>query len=516
MPNDTYVGQQWAIKNTGNNIPGGYNGVAGCDMDVDSAWNITLGSDKVIVSFLDSGVDTLHEDLADNLVLGYNFYNNNPNVFDDLGHGTAVAGIIAAVGNNNKGISGIAPLSKIMPIKIFNSAQIVDTIAIKNGITYSWKHGQSISSNSWAVPFKSSIYQAISDGVDSGRNGKGTIFIFGTANSNNDTISFPSNHPDVIAVGGITPLNTRKSETSNYGTGYPGSNYGAGLHVMAPSVAIYTTDVTGSGGYDLTRYFNNFRGTSSACPNVAGVVALMLAVDSTMRWDTVRSIICRTAEKVGGYNYNQLGPLSNLGYTWNPEMGYGKVNAYYALKEVIKRRNIYVKVIPEGFYSTGTDKLNTKDTVRAYLRNNTSPYTIIDSATTLLDSITFIATFNFNVPDNSYYLVVKHRNSIETWSADPINIASVYSNYSFISDASQAYGDNLVQVDNSPLYGIYSGDINQDGSINNNDVIVAHNDATNFVTGYINSDVTGDKIVDMPDIITTFSNSLNFVSIKNP
>lgn len=511
MPNDTYVGMQWAVKNTGNNIPGGYQGVPDCDMDVDSAWQITLGSDKVLISLVDSGVDTLHEDLVGNLVPGYNFLNNNTNVFDVFGHGTPAAGIIGGIGNNNKGISGISPICKIMPIKITDSQHgtgVTDQI-ITDAIAYSWQRGQWISVMEFAWSPISAANQTIIDGVTYGRNGKGTVFVTGTGNNNNDSIAWPSSNPCVISVGGITPCNTRKFPNTTCGGMGWGSCYGEGIDVVAPCIRIYATDITGSAGQDTGKYTGHYWGTSAAMPNVAGVVALMFAVDSTLRWDSVRAILCRTAEKVGAYNYNQLGPLPQLGYTWNPEMGYGKVNAYYALKEVVAGLNkLTIELIPQGFYNN--EKLNMRDTVKVYLKSAAAPYAILDSAKSIIDSNTFKAKLIFTQQKPvSYYITLKHRNSIETWS----KINSDNSFYSFTSDQSQAYGDNLVEVDDSPLlYGIYSGDVNNDGTIDLDDINIIQNDSHNFVTGYVNTDVTGDKVVDFDDVLLAYYNSNNFIS----
>ncbi|MGH2575554.1 MAG: S8 family serine peptidase, partial [Ignavibacteria bacterium] len=119
IPNDTFFTMQWALRNTGNNIPGGITGTVDCDMDLDSAWDLTLGSSAVKIAISDTGVDTLHEDLEGNMVVGsgYDFWNNDPWAWDDHNHGTACAGIVAALGNNVIGVSGVAPNCKLIPVK---------------------------------------------------------------------------------------------------------------------------------------------------------------------------------------------------------------------------------------------------------------------------------------------------------------------------------------------------------------------------------------------------------------
>jgi len=150
-PNDVFFPRQWSIRNTGNNIPEGIAGTAGCDMRVDSAWNITTGISQCVVGMVDSGIDTTHEDIKANILnsLGYDFINGHALQTDDMNHGTCTGGIVAAVGNNSIGISGIAPNVKLIGIKIFNAAGSTTTTALTNGLIYSWQQGEWISSNSW-------------------------------------------------------------------------------------------------------------------------------------------------------------------------------------------------------------------------------------------------------------------------------------------------------------------------------------------------------------------------------
>ncbi|MFI5144298.1 MAG: S8 family serine peptidase [Ignavibacteria bacterium] len=334
-PNDQYYPMQWSIKNTGTNIPGTGTGTAGCDMRVDSAWNISLGRSQCKVSMVDTGIDTTHEDLMANLTTGYDFINNHAGYYDDYNHGTCTAGIVAAVGNNTIGISGIAPNCKLIGVKIFNSAGSTNSTAITNGLMYSWQQGGWVSSNSWGggTPV-SAADQTIQDGTTTGRSGKGTVFCFASGN-NNGVLTWPSTNAYVIAVGGNSPCAQRKSTTSCDGETWWGADYGTGLHVVAPCVKVYATDRMGSAGYDPSNYFSTFNGTSSATPNCAGVCALMLSLDSTQRWDTIRVRLCRTADKIGSYSYTSTGPIASLGSTWNNEMGYGKVNAYRLLTSLV-------------------------------------------------------------------------------------------------------------------------------------------------------------------------------------
>lgn len=171
----------------------------------------------------------------------------------------------------------------------------------------------------------------------------------------------------------------------------------------------------------------------------------------------------------------------------------------------------------EGFYNP-VSNIMVSDTAKVYLRNATSPYAIVDSTKSLLNS-SGAGTFTFSYPVNgvNYYIVIKHRNSIETWSSAGNIFTSNTLTYNFSTANTQAYGNNMKSVDASPLrYAIYSGDINQDGFVNLTDVVAAYNGSSNFTTGYVPADVNGDNIVDLTDVVITYNNSSNFVSLVRP
>jgi len=181
---------------------------------------------------------------------------------------------------------------------------------------------------------------------------------------------------------------------------------------------------------------------------------------------------------------------------------------------------INIKVIPEGFYNASTNKLNMKDTVRAYLHSNTSPYDVLELAVAVVDSITFQGAFKFfNTSGGTYYIVIKHRNTIETWSkpgGEPYVVQTTMS-YDFTNTNTQAFGNNMKQVDASPVrFGIYSGDVNQNDIVDGIDRSIIDNDAFTFVTGYVVSDVTGDGVTDGSDAAIADNNAFNFVGIVRP
>lgn len=167
----------------------------------------------------------------------------------------------------------------------------------------------------------------------------------------------------------------------------------------------------------------------------------------------------------------------------------------------------------EGFYDPVTNLMR-QDTMRAYLRDTISPYVIVDSAIAVMSS-SGSASMNFTKAVNSrkYLLMLKHRNSIETWSKSAgITFTSSQAGFDFTTAAAQAYGNNMKQVDLSPVkYAVYGGDVNQDGTVDGADLNIIDNDSFNFVTGYVRSDVNGDNVTDASDASLCDNNAFNFV-----
>ncbi|HMS32807.1 MAG TPA: glycosyl hydrolase [Ignavibacteria bacterium] len=179
-----------------------------------------------------------------------------------------------------------------------------------------------------------------------------------------------------------------------------------------------------------------------------------------------------------------------------------------------------IKLAQEGFYNPVTNKLNIRDTVSVYLRNALSPFNLVDSARSVIDSVDFSGSFLFsNAPVGTYYLQIKHRNSMETWSragGESFTPEAAFS-YDFSSASSQAFGNNMVLADSTPvMHAIYSGDIIQDGNIDLTDVIKVYNDAVAYSTGYNISDLNGDYQTDLSDVIIVLNNSNNFVNRISP
>ena len=176
-----------------------------------------------------------------------------------------------------------------------------------------------------------------------------------------------------------------------------------------------------------------------------------------------------------------------------------------------------VKMLIEGFYSSSSNT-QVSDTIQILLREFISPYNIIGDVKSIVSSAgSADCEFSF-LPNSSYYIVLKHRNAIETWSATAVPMVQGDAiTYYFYIARSEAFGNNQVSVDTSPIrFAIYSGDVNQDEVIDATDMSLIDNDAISFTTGYVVTDLNGDDFVDASDSIIAENNAYAFVAVIKP
>jgi subtilisin family serine protease len=265
LPNDPRFqdGTQWWLNNYGQN-----GGLPDADLDAPEAWDVLTSASDVVVAILDTGVRYSHEDLTSNLwtnpldqTHGFNALGGDHDPWDDNGHGTHVAGIIGAVGDNATGVAGVAWRVRIMACKFLDSAGVgfnSDAVAC---VEFARANGAHIINLSWGSPEFSA---AVSNALWSARE-DGILVVAAAGNSagNTDLIPFYPASLDLdnlITVGASTRDDTVWS-LSNYG---PGS-----VDLFAPGAAIYSTAFGGESAY-ATR-----SGTSMAAACVAGALALL-------------------------------------------------------------------------------------------------------------------------------------------------------------------------------------------------------------------------------------------------
>ncbi len=218
---------------------------------------------------------------------------------------------------------------KILPVQVFVGASTTDTW-LADGINWAWMNGADVLSNSWGGGSVSApINSAINGAATSGRGGLGAVVLFASGN-NNGSVSNPAANPQTIAVGASSMCDQRKSPSSCDLENFWGGNFGTNLDVTAPGVKIQTTDISGAGGYQSGDYVPDFNGTSSACPNAAGVVGLILSANPSLTLTQVRAVLEGTCDKAGSYTYAHYTPGQPNG-SWTNEMGYGGVNANRAV-----------------------------------------------------------------------------------------------------------------------------------------------------------------------------------------
>jgi subtilisin family serine protease len=318
-PNDPSFGNQWHYHNTGQS-----NGTAGADIDLKLAWDIEKGNPLVVVAIVDDGIQYNHPDLADNIWpdIGFNFVNNTSNI-NPGSHGTHVAGTVAAVTNNNIGVSGIAGGDgsgngiRLMSAQVFMGGS---SGGFHLAPVWAADNGAAISQNSWGYTSPNVYNQNVLDAIDYFNiNGGGDamtdggITIFAAGNSNSSANYYPGFYSGAFSVAG-TNNQDAKAWYSNYGTWIDISAPGGETNSVSSRGVLST--VTNSG-------YSYFQGTSMACPHVSGVAALVLSYAyGQLTVEDLKQILLNSVDDHYGSNPSYIGML-----------GAGRLNAYQALIE---------------------------------------------------------------------------------------------------------------------------------------------------------------------------------------
>ena len=341
---DPLLRDQWHLRNTGFHRGTKVGFRKGADARVCDAWELasTLGNDSVTVAVIDDGFDLSHPDLstAGKVVHPWDFTRRGPDPRPAAGdwHGTACAGVAVAASGQG-GVVGAAAGCRLMPLRW--GPDLSDS-QIEAWFGWATEHGADVVSCSWGAanpffPLSTRTQRAITRCATVGRQGKGCVVVFAAGNECCDVndpkqgnVSGFAIHPAVIAVA----ASTSRDQRANY------SNFGREISVCAPSSGaggwgILTSDVRGVDqsfgtalGYAEGDFASDFGGTSSACPLVAGVAALVLSVNPELTAAEVKALLQRTARRIGPKaEYDIKGHSRHYGF--------GCINARAAMLEAM-------------------------------------------------------------------------------------------------------------------------------------------------------------------------------------
>jgi thermitase len=310
-PNDPQFGGQWNMR----------------QIRAPEAWDIGTGAGDVVVAVMDSGIDPSHPDLQGRVVPGRNVRERNSSTQDEIGHGTHVAGVIGALGNNGVGVAGLSWAVRLMPIKITDRFGDASIVAAADGIRWATEYGAKVINLSLGgLEDSQTVRRAVADA-----RGRGVLLVAAAGNCGEvasyrdegcDTLSapfYPAALPDVIAVGALG-ANDEVAPYSNTGEyvrltapgGVGGSNRNNPLDYILSTWPPALDSAIGQPGYSYEV------GTSMAAPHVSGTAALLWSTNPALTRDQIEAILFETAD--------DLGPPGR-----DERYGYGRVNVQRAI-----------------------------------------------------------------------------------------------------------------------------------------------------------------------------------------
>lgn len=284
VPNDPSYPSQWHLPK----------------ISAPTGWDVSLGSSQVIIAVIDSGVDSLHSDLAGKVLAGYSFLTNTTDTTDVLGHGTAVSGTAAALTGNLIGVAGVASQSPTLPLGVLDSTNYATWANVSSAIIYATDHNAKVINISVGGPSYSSTLQNAVNYAWS----KGAVIVASAGNNATNAAVYPAALTNVLAVSATNSSDALASFSS----------FGSFVDVSAPGQSILTT--TRGGGYG---YWN---GTSFSSPIVSGLAALIFSANPRLTNAQVTDLVRANSDDLGVAGYD-------------PYFGYGRVNAARALQAAL-------------------------------------------------------------------------------------------------------------------------------------------------------------------------------------
>jgi hypothetical protein len=363
-PNDPYFTNQWGVRNVGQSylgidrIDGYYNdvlvqkqGTIGADIHLTATWDNENPTSSPLLCIIDTGLDTDHPDISDNLwvnpgeipnngidddhngyiddILGWDFSGDSSylgqdmpednDVGDSVGHGTHVAGIIGATPDNGIGIVGVCGNARLVGLKIFPNAMM--SVAAK-AILYATEIGADVINMSWGSPFRSELLLEVLGYARS----RGVLPVAASGNFGDESVLFPSSYDGVLTVGASNSLD----EVTFF------SSYGAWVELVAPGRDILSlrasgTDMYAGNGEPDIRIIDDFYyladGTSMAAPHVVGAAGVVLSYSPGLSPDQLQNILIESADDI----IHPYGDTDSTFVGWDRYSGYGRLNVEAAV-----------------------------------------------------------------------------------------------------------------------------------------------------------------------------------------
>ncbi len=292
--NDPYAAQQWHLGKIG----------------VYDAWDITMGISDIRVAVIDTGVDLSHPDLTGQIVAQADMVDNDGNAQDDDGHGTHVAGIIAANANNGIGVAGIAPGTKLIAVDVFYNDGNAYSLDVAEGINFAVANGADVINLSLGHYISSDTVLQAAIASAAAAN---VVCVAAAGNDATSDPHYPSSYDSCISVS-ATDWNDSLASYSNFGSTIDISAPGGDSNSMPSSLILSTC-------YDASTHSSEYAymgGTSMASPVVAGVAALMLSSNQSLSATDIKNMLTSTAVDIGVPGRDD-------------QYGYGRVNAHAAV-----------------------------------------------------------------------------------------------------------------------------------------------------------------------------------------
>ena len=402
-PNDFFFPRQWHLENTGQT-----GGTAGADVKARAAWAERTDASSVVVAIIDTGLDYFHPDIEPNLwrndveipgngldddgdgyvddALGYDFVNDDPDPMDDQSHGTHVAGIVGARGNNRRGVSGVCWNVRLMALKSFDDRGSGSIGTVLAAIHFAIRHGANIINASWGQPERS---ETLREAIAEARS-LGILTVAAAGNEKSDLAPYPAAFPEVVTVAATEGHDLR----ANF------SNYGPFVDVAAPGDTILST-VPGNN-------FDAYSGTSMATPIVSGIAALVRARNPNATVDDVERVL-----------WNSVSTIPEPRY-----IGRGRIDAGMALRTIppLPLARIQLGELLSGKVAiTGSAYGERFASYRVEIGTGTYPtnWTVLQQAQDPVTNTVLVASWNTTQwPDGDYTVRVAVLDSLGQYSYD--------------------------------------------------------------------------------------------------